>query len=113
MNTAGSRTVTAWPHNEKRHVMQLVLGCKPEKAPKDLREITMKQLQKAPGQIAGPGKVTGDFHAGFLHEWNDLREVYGDNLIKLKAVKKAYDPSNRFNKGVDLEREQITPGTTV
>lgn len=73
----------------------------------------MKLFQKAPAQTAGPEKFTGDFHAGFLHEWNDLREVYGENLDKLKAVKKQYDPANRFNKGVNLMDESITPGMTV
>ena len=93
--------------------MQLVLGCKAERAPDDVREIAMEMFKKAPAQIAGPGKVTGEFHAGFLHEWNDLSEVYGENLSKLKAVKKTYDPSNRFNKGVNLMDEKTTPGTTV
>jgi len=73
----------------------------------------MDLFQKAPSQIAGPGKVTGDFHAGALHEWNNLSEVYGENLEKLKAVKKTYDPTNRFNKGVNLMDEKMTPGMTV
>lgn len=113
MAAADSRSATAWPHHERRHVMQFVLGCKSEKAPGNVREIAMKQFQRAPVQIAGKGKVTGDFHAGFLHEWNDLHEVYGENLQKLKEVKKAYDPMNRFNKGVNLVDGKVTPGMIV
>ena len=113
MSAAGSRAATAWPHYGRRHVMQLVLGCKPEGAPENVREIAMKRFEKAGPQIAGPGKDTGEFHAGFLHEWNDLRQVYGENFEKLKTLKDKYDPKNRFNKGVDLTGEKVTEGMTV
>jgi len=93
--------------------MQIVLGCRAEGAPSDIKEIVMKQLVKCGKQIAGPGKETGEFHAGFLHEWNDLSQVYGENLSKLKKVKTKYDPKNRFNKGVDLVNEKISEGMTV
>ena len=102
MTSAGGRSKTAWPHDERRHVMQLVLGCKPDGAPSNIRDIAMKQLAKAGSQIAGPGKDPKEYHAGFLHEWNKLEEVYGENLPKLKEVKRKYDPANRFNKAVDL-----------
>lgn len=72
----------------------------------------MKQFQKADKQVAGD-KRTGEYHAGFLHPWNDLREVYGENLGRLKEIKKTYDPRNRFNKGVNLAEEKVTNGMTV
>ena len=112
MNSSGSRTATAWPHSGRRHVMQLVLGCEPEGAPNNIREIAMKQLGKAGKQIA-LDKETGEYHAGFLYEWNDLKQVYGENYGKLQEVKKVYDPKNRFNKGVDLVHGKITEGMTV
>lgn len=93
--------------------MQLGLGCKPDGAPSNIRELVMQHLDKAATDIAGPGKETGEFHPGFLHEWNDLSEVYGENLPKLREVKKAYDPEDRFNKGVDFARVRVTPGMTV
>lgn len=73
----------------------------------------MKQFARAGAQIAGDGKDPKEFHAGFLHEWNNLNEVYAENLPKLKEVKKQYDPKNRFNKGVNLTDEKITPSATV
>ncbi|KAK5126121.1 hypothetical protein LTR85_011476 [Meristemomyces frigidus] len=118
-NSSGSRAATAWPHGElngktgRRHVMQLVLGCRSEGAPLDVKETVMKQFRKASNQIAGPGKDTGEYHIGFLHEWNDLRDIYAENYSKLKEVKKHYDPKNRFNKGVELVGGRVTEGMAV
>lgn len=92
--------------------MQLALGCRPDGAPSNIRELAMRQLELAGPQIA-LDKETKEYHIGFLHEWNDLHDVYGENLDKLQAVKKKYDPKNRFNKGVDLVNEKVTNGTTV
>ncbi|KAK5175854.1 uncharacterized protein LTR77_000994 [Saxophila tyrrhenica] len=113
MSSSGGRSKTAWPHYERRHVMQLGLGRKTEGSPENLREMAMKQFTKAGQLIAGPEKDTKEYHAGFLHEWNNLREVYGENFDKLKEIKKQYDPKNRFNKGVSLADEKVTPGAFV
>jgi FAD/FMN-containing dehydrogenase len=93
--------------------MQLCLGCKSGAAPANIREMAMKQFAISGKQIAGADKDPKEYHAGFLHEWNDLDEVYAENLPKLKEVKKKYDPKNRFNKGVDLTGGKITPNATV
>jgi FAD/FMN-containing dehydrogenase len=92
--------------------MQFVLGCRPEGAPSNVREIVMKQFEKSGNQVTN-GKETGEYHPGFLHEWNDLRQVYRGNFDRLKEMKKKYDPENRFNKGVDLVNETVTAGSTV
>ena len=91
--------------------MQLALGCKPTEDGAKLREMAMKQFAAAGPQIA-LDKDTKEFHIGFLHEWNDLCDIYGENLDKLKGLKRKYDPKNRFNKGVDLHNEKITNGLT-
>lgn len=93
--------------------MQLVLGCRSDNAPSNVREMAMEQFARAGPQIAGPDKVTKEFHAGFLHEWNDLHDVYGENFDKLRSLKTRYDPNNRFNKGVNLADGKITENMTV
>jgi len=94
--------------------MQLVLGCRPDDAPSDIRAVAMKQLQKAGPMIAGGAdKFTGEYHAGFLHEWHDLREVYGENYERLVKLKERFDPKDRFNKGVDFAKGRVTKGATV
>lgn len=112
MKQSGGRDKTAWPHYERRQVMQLGLGSKPDNAPANLREMAMKQFAKAGPQIA-LGRDTKEYHAGFLHEWNNLRDIYGENFDKLKALKMHYDPNNRFNKGVDLANEKVTKNMTA
>ena len=82
--------------------MQVVLGCNATNAPPDLEQLVQKRLARTDTEIAGPGNETGQFHAGFLHKWNDLDRVFGDNLGKLKALKEKYDPDDRFNKSVNL-----------
>jgi FAD/FMN-containing dehydrogenase len=81
--------------------MQVVLGCSAAKAPPNVAEIVQKHLKTADTAIGG-GKETGSFHAGFLHEWNDLDKIFGDKLEMLRSLKKRYDPANRFNKSVPL-----------
>lgn len=115
-NSTKGPEATAFPHGRgQRHVLQLLLGCPPDAKAKDggyIRELVMSQLSKA-GKEVGREAHTGEWHAGFLHEWSDLKEVYGGNYEKLKGLKKRYDPDNRFNKGVDLTEGKITEGMTV
>ncbi|KAK3626642.1 hypothetical protein LTR56_019708 [Elasticomyces elasticus] len=102
-NSSPSRTSTGWPHSGHRHVMQVLLGCKPETAPPNIKDIAMQRLQAVGKEIAG-SRETGEYHAGFLHEWNDLREVYGENYERLRELKTRtidlFDMSN-------IERELV------
>ncbi|KAG8629915.1 hypothetical protein KVT40_001534 [Elsinoe batatas] len=69
-DSSGGRTATAWPHSARQHVMPLELGCNQEEAPAKLEEMTMQRPTHAHTEIAGAGNETGEFHAGFLHEWH-------------------------------------------
>jgi hypothetical protein len=100
-NSSGSHTASGWPHSGRKHVMQVVLGCKATSVPPNLEELVHKRLSVAETEI-GDGKETGEYHAGFLHDWSDLDKVFGGNLRRLRAVKETYDPANRFNKSVPL-----------
>ncbi|KAK0367310.1 hypothetical protein LTR91_007437 [Friedmanniomyces endolithicus] len=111
-NSSSSRNSTAWPHSGHRHVLQLVLGCKPETAPANVQEIVMKRFHAAGREVAGD-RETREFLPWFLNEWNDLRQVYGENYDRLMEIKKRFDPENRFHKGVDLMRARVSEGMTV
>lgn len=115
-NSTSGPEATAFPHGRgQRHVLQLLLGCPPNsktRAGGDSRELAMSQLSKG-GKEVGKESHTGEWHPGFLHDWSDLKEVYGPNYEKLKESKKRYDPRNRFNKGVDLTEGKITERLTV
>jgi hypothetical protein len=82
--------------------MQVVLGCNAQKGPSNLENIVQQRLKLTNTEIAGPDKETGEFHAGFLQEWNDLDRVFGENIGRLRAMKEKYDPDGRFNKSVPL-----------
>lgn len=114
-NSTSGPEATAFPHGRgQRHVLQLLLGCPPDSKTKhvgDPRDLAMRQLGKA-GKEVGKDSFIGEWHAGFLHDWSDLQEVYGPNYEKLKKLKKKYDPQNRFNKGVDLTERKITEEMT-
>ncbi|KAI5359335.1 putative berberine/berberine, FAD-binding domain, PCMH-type, FAD-binding, type PCMH, subdomain 2 [Septoria linicola] len=113
-NSVESPTSTAWPHARgRRHVMQVLLGTAPEGAPDDVKDIAMKQFAKVGPEIGGKDAFHGEYHAGFLHEWNNLEEVYGENWERLLETKQKYDPENRFNKGIDLGRGKVTEAMTV
>ena len=100
-NSSGSPKASGWPHSGRKHVMQVVLGCNAASVPPNLEKLVQKRLMVAGTEIGG-GKETGEYHAGFLHSWNDLDTVFGGNLEKLRTLKRTYDPKNRFNKSVPL-----------
>lgn len=81
--------------------MQVVVGCKSDTSNVDIRKLAHSRLQVLSTEVAG-NRATGEYHAGFLHEWNDPHLVYGENFGKLKEVKMRLDPKNRFNKGINL-----------
>ncbi|CZT17458.1 uncharacterized protein RCC_03292 [Ramularia collo-cygni] len=105
-SSTSGREATAWPHSGHRHVMQLVLGCRPEDASPGLEEVVMRQLEKA-GKEIGRERFTGEYHPGFLHSWNDVKEVYGDNFERLVVVKEKYDPLGRFEGNIDWKRGRV------
>ena len=67
----------------------------------------MEQFQKASANISVPGLDTGEYHVGFLHEWNDIPKIYAENAARLIEMKGKYDPCNRFDKGVDLVQGKV------
>jgi FAD/FMN-containing dehydrogenase len=77
------------------------VGCKSATGVVRVKELAHSRLEPLSTEVAG-SRTTGEYHAGFLHEWNDLHLVYGENLEKLKSIKTRLDPANRFNKGIDL-----------
>jgi FAD/FMN-containing dehydrogenase len=81
--------------------LQTVVGCKSEADVVKIKELAHSRLQALSTEVAG-NRATGEYHAGFLHEWNDPRLVYGENFERLKEIKMRHDPADRFNKGVDL-----------
>ncbi|GAB7358887.1 hypothetical protein MBLNU230_g4110t1 [Neophaeotheca triangularis] len=61
----------------------------------------MGPLLKLEDEVVGKNK-TGEYHAGFLHPWNDLSEVFGENPEKLMGMKLNYGPKNRFSEGANF-----------
>jgi FAD/FMN-containing dehydrogenase len=81
--------------------MQVVLGCNAASVLPNLEELVQRRLSVAGTEIGG-GKETGEYHAGFLHNWNDLDRVFDGNWERLQTLKRKCDPKNRFNKSVPL-----------
>jgi hypothetical protein len=77
------------------------VGCKSATGVARVKELAHSGLESLSTVVAG-SRTTGEFHAGFLHEWNDLDLVYGENLEKLESIKMRLDLANHFNKAIDL-----------
>lgn len=100
-NSVESSKVASPRGKGQRHVMQTLLGC-PADSPENTRELAMGQMKKVQTEVGGE-HATEEYHPGFLHEWNDVKGVYGENWTRLKEAKEKYDPKGRFDKSVDLQ----------
>ncbi|KAH8808708.1 cysteine desulfurase [Xylogone sp. PMI_703] len=95
-SSAGGLDKTAWPHNEKRHILQLSTGF-PAHSNSSL-ELAEKLLMEGPSDIL-QGYKAADFLPSFFQDFNDLSEIFGPNYTRLRQLKRKYDPAGRLNKG--------------
>jgi hypothetical protein len=71
-NSSGAPDVTAWPHQARRHILQLATGTLPGVSPSN--EVALKLLETAPSEIAQTHDAC-DYVPNFIESYNDLSKV--------------------------------------
>jgi hypothetical protein len=71
-NASGAPDATAWPHQARKHVLQLATGNVPGMSPSN--EVALELLEKAPTEVAQIHD-TGDYMPSFIEAYNDLSKV--------------------------------------
>ncbi|KAI1245047.1 hypothetical protein MGN70_011935 [Eutypa lata] len=88
----------AWPRPRGfKHLMLLVVGAPAPGSPAQLqtqRELTISAPSQILGSKARANEVTPN-PAG-LENYHNKRAVYGEHYDRLVALRKQYDPSNKF-----------------
>lgn len=113
-NSVSSPASTAWPHARgRRHVMQVALVTSPEDTSEEVESIASTQLERLASQITAGHGFHGEYFVAWLQDWNDLSEVYGENWDRLLAVKRKYDPEDRFYRAIGLRRQEVSRSVAV
>jgi len=93
-----------WPHSsETMHIVQLIIEQVNATDPGDAEE-NINQLRFGGSLIeraAGIGNVL-ERYPNYVLQGTPAIEFYGPNLPRLEALKKQFDPGNRFNKDIDF-----------
>ncbi|KIX94202.1 uncharacterized protein Z520_10229 [Fonsecaea multimorphosa CBS 102226] len=92
-SSISSRTDTAWPHTNNRHILQLGTGSFPGSLESDA--LSLKALADAPFEISRT-HTNADYIPNFIESFNDIEAIFGDNYPRLKEIKKRYDPKGRL-----------------
>ena len=94
---------SAWPHSVE-NVTVIEVFIEQKDATTSDAEVNAAKLRAGSDimeQVPGIGKVLPRYPNYYL-QGTHASEFYGDNLPKLKAIKKKFDPSNRFNKSISI-----------
>ncbi|KAF1996180.1 hypothetical protein P154DRAFT_580111 [Amniculicola lignicola CBS 123094] len=94
-NSVKSRSETGWPRANGRHILQLgcgaLNGCSDE-----VHDLGVQLLAEAAKDILKDEYSVGDCLPRDYEEFHDPVEMFGENVDKLRAIKKRVDPNNRL-----------------
>ncbi|EXJ64789.1 hypothetical protein A1O7_01127 [Cladophialophora yegresii CBS 114405] len=85
--------VSAWPHTQNQHNLQLGTGVVPGSPESDA--LAYKAMAEGPYEIR-PGHTGADYFPNFIEDFVDPKKVYGVNWNRLVEIKKRYDPNNKL-----------------
>ncbi|KAF2464921.1 cysteine desulfurase [Lindgomyces ingoldianus] len=94
-NTVKSRSATGWPRPDGRHILQLGCGALNRECTEELHRKAIKALAEGAEQILDRYSVSDCLPRDF-EEFHDPVEMFGENVEKLRAIKKRVDPKNRL-----------------
>ncbi|KAF2873051.1 cysteine desulfurase [Massariosphaeria phaeospora] len=93
-NTVKSRADTGWPRSKGRHILQF--GCGALKGcSEELQKVATERLAAGAREILDEYSV-GDCLPRDFEEFHDPVEMFGENVERLRSVKKRVDPKDRL-----------------
>ncbi|KAL3491868.1 FAD binding domain-containing protein [Aspergillus germanicus] len=98
---AGSNTTVAWPRPPgAKHILLLGPGCPADAGPE--KERLVKELaMEVPSKVLGKDAPVSYLPNGY-GEHLDPKLFWGSNVVKLQALRKKYDPKDRFKGSIKL-----------
>ncbi|KAF2740985.1 cysteine desulfurase [Polyplosphaeria fusca] len=100
-NSVKERTATGWPRPQGRHILQIGTGVLNAVCTQDLHDYAEKRLG------AGGPEILPDYSAANclprdFEVFHDPVQMFGENVEKLRAIKKRVDPNNRLKGAYEL-----------
>ncbi|KAF2712030.1 FAD-binding domain-containing protein [Pleomassaria siparia CBS 279.74] len=99
-NSVKSRKDTGWPRPNGRHILQLGTGALKDSG-EELHKFAVKRLADAASEILDDYK-TGDCMPRDFEGHHEPEKIFGENVERLRAVKKRVDPNNRIRAAYTL-----------
>ncbi|ORY06215.1 cysteine desulfurase [Clohesyomyces aquaticus] len=94
-NSVKSRSETGFPRPNGRHILQLGTGALNRECTAEMHKKAVKALDDGAKQI--PDRFShGDCLPRDFEEIHEPRQMFGENLQRLQAIKKRVDPLNRL-----------------
>ncbi|KAF2655312.1 cysteine desulfurase [Lophiostoma macrostomum CBS 122681] len=100
-NSVKSRSDTGWPRADGRHVLQLGTGALNASCTKEVYDLAVQSLADGAKAICDNYSVENCLPRDW-EEFHDAIQMFGENVPKLREVRKRVDPKDKLRGAYDL-----------